>query len=742
MDKCLGKDRNKDSCRNNQLDKSKFCKFHQYMDDYTEDMLNNLTLCSGCKKMHYMTEGKQCDKCKKRGEKDRIKNKNDVILCVKEGCTFKKSEENEYCGKHQQEYFKKQTELIGKKVCTNYIRGCRVQLEKNDIYSRCLGCREKVRVKNNVHVENEIIGKNNDIDGEIILDNKPIKSARNNKINIIDDDNTEITEENKMDNNDLMDNEEITMFDSSDITISIDESENSDNLKVGKNISSINKTYIVPEYIIGSTKLLYEIIEEFDNMGIDYPLANTLMGHNYKVNNIIKYIDATKKDGKFNLDKLKECTNEKCKKKMPEHAYIDKFNRIVNQCLVCRLHAQIKSKRQTRINSKTLWKEENHGKCAKYWLDARGRQIENKGIEKYLEDNAESAKVWRDKNPEKCLEANEKKKANIKIHYGNYVRDAGIKNINFELTFEEFVKIVTSPCFYCGIIQDNGFNGIDKEKFDKGYVKENSLSCCSMCNVMKGTLNSNVFLKRVEHILTYQGYIEGKLYPECFANHMNIIYNRYKERAIKSLEINFEITEEQFYELILNDCYICGKKTNNEHINGIDRIDNNQGYTIDNIESCCGECNYMKNKFNLNIFFDKLRKIKKYKLTQYDIKNSEFKYQHRVKQQKYLFNQKIINNTEELKSKIREKQRLNKQKYRENLKGIQFENEKNIIDNISKAVHLNKKTQEQLKEEGRIRQQIHREKLRENYGDEEYKKKHALQIAEVRKKKKDNVDNI
>ena len=54
-----------------------------------------------------------------------------------------------------------------------------------------------------------------------------------------------------------------------------------------------------------------------------------------------------------------------------------------------------------------------------------------------------------------------------------------------------------------------------------GYIKENCVSCCEMCNYMKGTLTPDVFLKRIEHILTHQGYINGKLYPEYFANHIS-----------------------------------------------------------------------------------------------------------------------------------------------------------------------------------------------------------------------------
>jgi hypothetical protein len=476
-------------------------------------------------------------------------------------------------------------------------------------------------------------------------------------------------------------------------------------------------------------------------MGIDYPLANTMMEYNYKINNILKYVDATKKDGKFDLNKIKKCTNEKCKKEMPEHAYIDKFNRIVNQCLVCRLHAQVKSKRQTRINSKALWKEKNPDKCAKYWLDSRGRQIANKGINKYLEDNAKTMKAWRDKNPEKCLDSNEAKKSNIKIHYTNYVRDADKKNIKFELTQEEFNELVKSVCYYCGTMQDKGLNGIDKKDYTKGYTNENSVSCCEICNVMKGTLSADIFLKRIEHILTYQGYIEGTLYPEYFANHSTSSFKKYKNRANIKLNKEFELSEDQFYKLIFGDCYICGKKTDDKHTNGIDRIDNEKGYIINNVESCCGECNYMKNKFNLDIFFDKLRKIKKYKIKEYEIKKSKFRYQNKIDQQKHYEQNKLLYDTEELKAIYKEKEKIKKKKYRENIKNNNEKNYNNVnIHDINNAKisHLNKKTPEQIKEESALRKQKQREKLKEKYGNEEYKKKRALEIAEYRKIKKTN----
>jgi hypothetical protein len=53
---------------------------------------------------------------------------------------------------------------------------------------------------------------------------------------------------------------------------------------------------------------------------------------------------------------------------------------------------------------------------------------------------------------------------------------------------------------------------------------------------------------------------------------------------------------------------MCGKETNDQHVNGIDRIDNSIGYNHDNCLPCCGTCNYIKNKFSIEDVFRKLYK--------------------------------------------------------------------------------------------------------------------------------------
>ena len=96
MIKCLAKDRFNEQCRCSSIYvddiPTKFCKFHQYMIEYTKEMLDKLELCKGCKKMYYFDnqELKTCEKCQERCEKTREKKK-ETMTCEC-GCITNKND--------------------------------------------------------------------------------------------------------------------------------------------------------------------------------------------------------------------------------------------------------------------------------------------------------------------------------------------------------------------------------------------------------------------------------------------------------------------------------------------------------------------------------------------------------------------------------------------------------------------------------------------------------------------------
>jgi hypothetical protein len=83
----------------------------------------------------------------------------------------------------------------------------------------------------------------------------------------------------------------------------------------------------------------------------------------------------------------------------------------------------------------------------------------------------------------------------------------------------------------------------------------------------------------------------------------NKLYDKYRRQAgFRGLV--FALSMEQFENLTQGDCYYCGdspyqttkeKSSNGQYTyNGIDRVDNNDGYVISNCVSCCGTCNKAK----------------------------------------------------------------------------------------------------------------------------------------------------
>jgi hypothetical protein len=349
------------------------------------------------------------------------------------------------------------------------------------------------------------------------------------------------------------------------------------------------------------------------------------------------------------------------------------------------------------------------------------------------------------------IEANECKKNSKEMQYNVYNRNAGLKNLEFSITFEEYSEIVTKECHYCGITQERGFNGIDRKDQTKGYIIDNCTSCCKMCNYMKGSTSDEVFIKRAEHILTFQGRINGKLYPECFADHKSSLYVQYRNRAIKK-QLDFLIMPDDYNNIIKHDCYLCGKKNSNSHNNGIDRLNNNIGYILSNVISCCCECNYMKKNYSyedlflkINLIHEKHKNDYRYELveTNEDI-NSLVNFL--TINDNNTYTQQICDELDAKNIDSIEGNRIKQRTYRERMiceHGIECVREKqkekmatlrSANKNIEK--NKNKKTDEDKKESARLRKQKQREIMKEKYGNEEYKKMRAKEIADNRKKNK------
>jgi len=278
-------------------------------------------------------------------------------------------------------------------------------------------------------------------------------------------------------------------------------------------------------------------------------------------------------------------------------------------------------------------KENHYEKYKFYWTSYRLRLREKLGETEYLRLMADKMKYYLDRNPEKRLELNDLNKKNLDRITYVYRKSAEKRNINFELSKEKTKELLDNECFYCKDIALDGYhNGIDRKNNDDGYNLDNCVTCCKICNYAKGDLVLDEFIGKIYHILSYIGIIKEKHdYNELFKNHNSLYkYSRYKYRANKKnekkLDFEFEITQEHFIMITSMNCYLCGKENSEIHNNGIDRIDNNRGYIFSNILSCCGDCNYLKNKYDINELMIKFYQIYlKRKLNDQEKKNLTIK---------------------------------------------------------------------------------------------------------------------
>jgi len=104
---------------------------------------------------------------------------------------------------------------------------------------------------------------------------------------------------------------------------------------------------------------------------------------------------------------------------------------------------------------------------------------------------------------------------------------------------------------------------------------------------------------------------------------LNSLISTYKQNA-KQKGISFELSREKCIELFQENCYFCGKPPSKIHkkhnvkggytYSSIDRIDSSLGYTVNNVASCCTECNMLKLNRNNEEFLLHIKQIYEYSI--------------------------------------------------------------------------------------------------------------------------------
>lgn len=86
--------------------------------------------------------------------------------------------------------------------------------------------------------------------------------------------------------------------------------------------------------------------------------------------------------------------------------------------------------------------------------------------------------------------------------FRSYKDGARLRELPFEITLEYFLKLITSPCAYCGGTEGVGVDRINNEH---GYTVRNTAPSCSICNRAKFNMTAHAFKTWVRQAAAYGG---------------------------------------------------------------------------------------------------------------------------------------------------------------------------------------------------------------------------------------------
>lgn len=226
----------------------------------------------------------------------------------------------------------------------------------------------------------------------------------------------------------------------------------------------------------------------------------------------------------------------------------------------------------------------------------------------YHKHQAEMSRLYRKNNPEKMLAIYQRRGKDANQRFLTYKNRAPKFGIEFDISKEECISMFQSSCGYCGIEFDDGtLLGIDRIDPTVGYINDNCVACCTMCNFMKNNLDGEQFYKIIKNILSKFNFLDDHN-PDYTDLPGALVGTRYTKKVNDSMRrgLVWQLSEKEHDEIIIKNCYLCDRPSNDANKNGIDRVDNHMSYEISNVQPCCFLCNRMKKDHPLDVFISKL----------------------------------------------------------------------------------------------------------------------------------------
>lgn len=105
-------------------------------------------------------------------------------------------------------------------------------------------------------------------------------------------------------------------------------------------------------------------------------------------------------------------------------------------------------------------------------------------------------------------ELRKKYKLEYKKFY-DYRYHANLREIDFNLSWEEFLTFWQIPCYYCN--SKIPTIGLDRVDSDEAYCMSNIVPCCRRCNMMKMATPQDIFIEQCKKVVRQQTKIRKQL---------------------------------------------------------------------------------------------------------------------------------------------------------------------------------------------------------------------------------------
>jgi hypothetical protein len=304
-------------------------------------------------------------------------------------------------------------------------------------------------------------------------------------------------------------------------------------------------------------------------------------------------------------------------------------------------NAKYRKENRERIKEKTKeYREINEEKLKekkKEYYERNKEQIKEHNKE-YYENNKEQIKEYYENNKERKREYNtiyrEKNKEQIykqqKEYYDDKTRNAyesitsghiidrnkwdswcdqikrnADKNnhqYSTDFTNDVMFQMMSHGCYYCGGIA----NTIDRSDSSIDHTINNCVGCCGPCNISKGASDPFTFIRRSYY--KARGEYADDITDVWYENKTKPEWSGYRLRA-KKKGVLFELNKKHFDTLIRGDCVYCKRSPKTWF--GIDRVIPSLGYVIDNVATCCRDCNVDKHQHDVDMTMERNERIAK-----------------------------------------------------------------------------------------------------------------------------------